>query len=166
MDGKVPLVEAFIARDTATIKLLWANGATLKNADIGKFLLQAVQDGNTDLIDDYIKYGADINGATDSDGLTVLLAAVNGGRMEMIEFLISRGADAHYKSSDESIPSPCEIAEHQGIYPEIVAYLKAQPFRDDSHHSGASKEMTSNTATKSRHSRKGCSLVDFQVTPP
>jgi len=165
VDGAVPLVEALIARDTATIKLLWENGATLKNADIGKFLLQAVQDGNIDLIDDYIKYGADINGATDSDGLTALHAAVNRGRIEMVQFLVSRGADAHFQSSDERIPSPCEIAEQHGIYPEIISYLKAQPLRDDTHHSNASKEI-SNTATKSRHSRKGSSLVDFQVTPP
>lgn len=157
-------MEALIARDTATINLLWENGATMKNADVGKFLLQAVHDGNTDLIDDFIKYGADINGATDADGLTALHAAVNGGRIDMVKFVISRGADAHFKSSDERIPSPCEVAEHYGIYPEIVAYLKAQPFRDDSHHSGGSKE-NSTTATKSRHSRKG-STVDFQVPPP
>lgn len=171
VDGKVPLVEALIARDTATIKLLWENGATLKNADIGKFLLQAVQEGNTDLIDDYIKYGADINGATDSDGLTALHTAVNGGRMEMVQFLISRGADAHFKSSDEFIPSPCEIAEQYGLFPEIISYLKAQPIRDDTQHSNASNETT-NTATKGRHSRKASS-VEFQfdntappVSPP
>jgi hypothetical protein len=61
VDGKVPLVEALIARDTAVVKLLWENGATLKNGDMGLYLGQAVLDGNKDLIDDYIKYGADIN---------------------------------------------------------------------------------------------------------
>lgn len=61
VDGKVPLVEALIARDTAIATLLSENGATLKNADMGACLGQAVLDGNKDLIDDFIKYGADIN---------------------------------------------------------------------------------------------------------
>jgi len=61
VDGKVPLLEALIARDTATVKLLWENGATLKNADMGLYLGQAVLDCNKELINDYIKYGADIN---------------------------------------------------------------------------------------------------------
>jgi hypothetical protein len=41
------------AYDTATVKLLSGNGATLKNADMGVYLGQAVLDNNKDLIDDY-----------------------------------------------------------------------------------------------------------------
>ena len=35
VDGKVPLVEAVIARDLATVKLLRENGTMLENADMG-----------------------------------------------------------------------------------------------------------------------------------
>ena len=38
VDGKVPLVEALIACDLATVKLLRENGTTLENADMGPAL--------------------------------------------------------------------------------------------------------------------------------
>ena len=38
VDGKVPLVEALIARDPATVKLLRENGTTLENIDMGPTL--------------------------------------------------------------------------------------------------------------------------------
>uniref|UniRef100_A0A7I4E6D0 Uncharacterized protein n=1 Tax=Physcomitrium patens TaxID=3218 RepID=A0A7I4E6D0_PHYPA len=167
-DGKVPLVDALISRDTATATLLLEKGATFKNADIGKFLGQAVLEGNTDLIEDYIKYGADINNATDANGFTALHVAVNYGRLEMVKFLITRGANPHLKSTDGHILSACELAERLELHPEIVSYLKAQPARDDSQHSGTSKE-TSSAFARRRLSKKAGSVIEFQVdnpTPP
>jgi ankyrin repeat protein len=162
VDGKVPLVEALIARDTATVKLLWENGATLKNADMGVYLGQAVLDNNKDLIDDYIKYGANINRVSDSEGLNALHIAVTEGRLEMVKFLVSRGADAHFMTSDDGIPSPCELAERYGRHPEIITFLKAQPIRDESYSADTPNE-TSNSAARTQLARRGSSTVEFQV---
>ena len=44
VDGQIPLAEALIARDPATVKLLLGNEATLQNANRRQLLGQAVQD--------------------------------------------------------------------------------------------------------------------------
>ena len=159
----MPLLEALITRNTATVKLLWENGATLENADMGVYLGQAVLDSNRDLIDDYVKYGADINRVSDSEGLNALHIAVTEGRLEMVKFLVSRGADAQFKTSEDGIPSPCELAERYGRYPEIIAFLKSQPIRDESTHSCATVNETSNSPRRPRLARGGSSTVEFQV---
>lgn len=157
VDGKVPLVEALIARDTATVKLLWENGATLKNADRGRFLGQAVLDGNAELIKDYVNYGADVN-ESDSEGLTPLHIAVMEGQLEMAKILLSLGAYAHIKT-DERIPTPCELALQNNNNPELMTLLRSEPVRDDSSHGGG----LSKDASAWKNSRRGSFPVDFQV---
>jgi len=101
---------------------------------------------------------------SDSEGLNALHIAVTDGCMEMVKFLVSRGAYAHFKASeDEGIPSPCELAERHG-HPAIVAYLKAQPIRDDSFRYDPPLEI-SNASGKpnTRLARRGSSTVEFQV---
>uniref|UniRef100_A0A7I4BW52 Uncharacterized protein n=1 Tax=Physcomitrium patens TaxID=3218 RepID=A0A7I4BW52_PHYPA len=166
--GKVPLLEALIARDTATVKLLSENGATLKNADMGVYLGQAVLDCNRDLIDDYLKYGTDINTAGESEGLSALHIAVIDGNMDMVRFLVSRGADPHIKPGDEATLTAYELAERSADHPEIASFLKAQSVRDEPYSSITPRESTSN-ANQKRLPRKGSSNVEFQideVTPP
>ncbi|XP_024403151.1 potassium channel AKT1 isoform X1 [Physcomitrium patens] len=164
--GKVPLLEALIARDTSTVKVLTENGATLGNADMGIYLGQAVLDSNKDLIDDYLKHGADINTVSESEGhavgQTALHVAVIDGNMDMVKFLVSRGADAHFKPGDEATLSACKLAEICPNHPEMVSFLKAQPIRLESYSSTTPKDSTSN-ATQKKLSMKGSSTVEFQV---
>ena len=87
VDGKVLLVEALIARDPTTVKLLWENNATLQNADKGQLLGQAVQDNNVDLIENFLLYGANIN-ESDEEGLTPLHVAVLHGQVSMAKYLL------------------------------------------------------------------------------
>lgn len=152
----MPLVEALIARDTATVKLLWENGATLKKADRGRFLGQATLDGNAELIKDYIKYGADVN-ESNSEGLTPLHIAVMEGQVEIAKILLSLGAYAHIKT-DERVPTPCELALQNNNNPELTL-LRSEPVRDDSSHGGG----LSKDSSVWKSLRRGSSSVDFQV---
>lgn len=122
MDGKVPLVEALIARDRATVKILWENGATLENADKGQLLGQAVQDCNIDLIEDFLKYGAGID-ESDDEGLTPLHVAVLHGHVSMAKYLLSKGANPN-KASD-GIPTPLQLAEQNVDNPELAKLLRS-----------------------------------------
>jgi ankyrin repeat protein len=157
VDGKVPLVEALIARDTATVKLLWENGATLKKADRGRLLGQAALDRNVELIKDYINYGADVN-ESNSEGLTPLHIAVMEGQVEIVKTLLSLGAYAHIKT-DERVPTPCELALQNNNNPELMTVLRSQPVRDDSSHGGG----LSKDSSVWKNLRRGSSTVDFQV---
>lgn len=121
VDGKVPLAEALIARDPATVKLLWENGATLENAEKGQLLGQAVQDCNIDLIQDFLQYGASID-EVDDEGLTPLHVAVLHGQVAMAKFLLSKGADPNKASND--LPSPLQLAEQNHDNPELVKLLR------------------------------------------
>lgn len=145
VDGKVPLIEALIARDIATVKLLWENGATLKNADRGRFLGQAVIDGNTGLIDDLLHYGADVNEG-DTEGLTPLHVAVMNGHVDMVRFLLSRGAVVN--KSDDRIPSPLQLADLNKEHPEMAVLLKSQAVLDSSNHGQSPVNNTSDAEAK------------------
>jgi ankyrin repeat protein len=145
VDGKVPLIEALIARDIATVKLLWENGATLNNADRGRFLGQAVMDGNTGLIDDLLQYGADVNEG-DTEGLTPLHVAVMNGHLDMVKFLLSRGAVVN--KFDDRIPSPLQLADLNKEHPEMAALLKSQAVLDSSIHGQSPVNNTSDAEVK------------------
>lgn len=122
MDGKVPLGEALIARDPATVKLLWENGATLQNADKGQLLGQAVQDCNVDLIQDFLIYGASID-ESDDEGLTPLHVAVLHGQVSMVKFLLSKGANPN-KASDD-LPTPLQLADQNVDNPDLAKLLRS-----------------------------------------
>jgi ankyrin repeat protein len=61
-----------------------------------------------------IKYSANINRVSDSEGLNALHIAVTEGRLEMVKFQVSQGVDARFMTSDDGIPSPCQLAERYG----------------------------------------------------
>lgn len=122
VDGKVPLVEALIARDPATVKLLWENGATLQNADKGQLLGQAVQDGNVDLIRDFLAYGASID-EIDDEGLTPLHVAVLHGHIPMAKFLLTKGANPNRAS--DGLPTPLQLAEQNVDNPDMAKLLRS-----------------------------------------
>lgn len=139
----------------ATVKLLWENGATLKNADRGRFLGQAVLDGNTGLIDDLLHYGADVNEG-DTEGLTPLHVAVMNGHLDVARFLLSRGALVN--KFDDRIPSPLQIADLNKEHPEMAALLKSQAGLDSSSHGRSPVNNTSDAEATLGDDRSPASL--------
>ncbi|KAH9543310.1 hypothetical protein CY35_13G058000 [Sphagnum magellanicum] len=107
VDGRVPLIEALIARDMVIANLLWQKGGHLKTEKIGKFLGQAVQDENKELLVDYVLYGADINEG-DEEGVTALHIAVVDGHSDIAKFLLSKGANP--QKVDKWGLSPIDLA--------------------------------------------------------
>ncbi len=60
-------------------------------------LLQAAIDGNTELIKNSLKEGADINEVSKS-GSSALIYAAQNNNIEAVKFLIENGADANIKN--------------------------------------------------------------------
>lgn len=77
-----------------------------------------------DFIEDYIKYGVDINNVIDVNGFIVFYVVVNYGWLEMVKFLIIWGVNFYLKSIDGYIFFVCELVECFELYLEIVFYLK------------------------------------------
>ena len=90
---------------------------TLMNAgaEYGEALLLSVRIGNTHLIDQLLRYGADINarwGANKTPLSMAILRPVEEINPKMIEFLAKRGADVNeiFDDEDETITTPLNIA--------------------------------------------------------
>jgi ankyrin repeat protein len=120
VDGRVPLIEALIARDMVIANLLWQKGGHLKTGKIGKFLGQAVQDENKELLIDYVLYGADINEG-DEEGVTALHIAVVDGHSDIAKFLLSKGANP--QKVDKWGLSPIDLARKNGDQ-ELLSLLE------------------------------------------
>ena len=174
VDGKVPLVEALIARDPATVKLLWENGATLQNADKGQLLGQAVQDNNVDLIEDFLLYGASID-ESDEEGLTPLHVAVLHGQVSMAKYLLSKGANPNH-ASDSNIATPLQLAEQNLGNPDFAKLLRSsnegsvrEELKDSIHPAiphGIGSDISKDAVTSSLPRLKKTHSVEFQMFPP
>jgi len=65
--------------------------------------LKAVEDGKTELVEDYINSGGAIDART-SKGQTPLLLAASGGHTETMKILIENGADVNEEAAAELTP--------------------------------------------------------------
>ncbi|KAG8077394.1 hypothetical protein GUJ93_ZPchr0007g5451 [Zizania palustris] len=111
--GKVPLWEALCENHAAVVQLLVNSGADLSSGDTGLYASIAVEGSNTELLNDIVRYGGDVNRPCGSRaGATPLHLAVCDGNVEMVELLLEHGADID-KQDDNGWTSR-DLAEQQG----------------------------------------------------
>ncbi|XP_039851555.1 potassium channel AKT1-like isoform X2 [Panicum virgatum] len=121
-EGKVPLWEALCEKHDAVVELLVESGADLSSGDTALYACVAVEDNNTELLKDIIRYGGDINRST-RDGTTPLHRAVCDGNVQMVELLLEHGADID--KQDNNGWSPRDLAEQQG-HDDIQVLFKSK----------------------------------------
>ncbi len=83
-------------------------------------LIEASQEGNTDIVELLLAKGADIDAKTDY-GLTALIAASQAGRRDVVKVLLEKGAEVNAKNTYGD--SALSVASGQG-YEEIVEMLR------------------------------------------
>lgn len=91
--------------------MLVEGGANLSSGDTALYACVAIEENNTDLLKDIVRYGGDINRST-RDGTTPLHRAVCDGNVHMVELLLEHGADID--KQDNNGWSPRDLAEQQG----------------------------------------------------
>ena len=118
----MPLWEALCEKHDAVVELLVESGADLSSGDTALYACVAVEDNNTELLKDIIRYGGDINRST-RDGTTPLHRAVCDGNVQMVELLLEHGADIDKQDSNGW--SPRDLAEQQG-HDDIQVLFKSK----------------------------------------
>ncbi|KAH7300928.1 hypothetical protein KP509_23G003900 [Ceratopteris richardii] len=106
-DGILPLWEAIQGGNNEIAEMLWSHGAHLPYGKEGDLLCKAVDNGSLSILQDLIKYGADIN-ATNADGSTALHNAISTSNLDIAKLLIDHGADLH--KTDGRGLKPAELA--------------------------------------------------------
>lgn len=110
-EGKVPLWEALCEKHDSVVQLLVEGGADLSSGDTALYACIAVEENNTELLEDIIRYGGDVNRPC-KDGSTPLHRAVCDENIQMVEFLLEHGADIDKK--DNNGWTPRALADQQG----------------------------------------------------
>ncbi|OEL30827.1 Potassium channel AKT1 [Dichanthelium oligosanthes] len=129
-EGKVPLWEALCENHDAVVELLVENGADLSSGDTALYACVAVEENNTDLLKNIIRYGGDVNRST-RDGTTPLHHAVCDGNVQMVELLLEHGADID--KQDNNGWTPRDLAEQQGHH-DIQVLFKSKSRAAPSRH--------------------------------
>ncbi|KAF0920068.1 hypothetical protein E2562_032758 [Oryza meyeriana var. granulata] len=127
-EGKVPLWEALCEKHAAVVQLLVEGGADLSSGDTSLYAFIAVEESNTELLNDIIRYGGDVNRAR-RDGTTALHRAVCDGNVQMAELLLEHGADIDKQDSNGWTPRA--LADQQG-HDEIQLLFRSR--KAPSHH--------------------------------
>ncbi|GJM93728.1 hypothetical protein PR202_ga10311 [Eleusine coracana subsp. coracana] len=110
-EGKVPLWEAMCEKNEAVVQLLVQNGADLSSGDTALYACIAIEENNSELLKDIIRYGGDVNRPL-KDGSTPLHKAVCDGNIQMVQLLLEQGADID--KLDNNGWTPRALAEQQG----------------------------------------------------
>ncbi|KAK3161417.1 hypothetical protein QOZ80_1BG0076860 [Eleusine coracana subsp. coracana] len=110
-EGKVPLWEAMCEKNEAVVQLLVRNGADLSSGDTALYACIAIEENNSELLKDIIRYGGDVNRSL-KDGSTPLHKAVCDGNIQMVQLLLEQGADID--KLDNNGWTPRALAEQQG----------------------------------------------------
>ncbi|XP_062206354.1 potassium channel AKT1-like isoform X2 [Phragmites australis] len=121
-EGKVPLWEALCEKHDAVVQLLVESGADLSSGDTALYACIAVEENNTELLGDIIRYGGDVNRSL-KDGTTPLHRAVCDGNVQMVEFLLEHGADID--KLDNNGWTPRALADQQG-HEDILLLFKSR----------------------------------------
>ncbi len=87
----------------------------------------AVRSGNTELLHQAVKNGAEVNATFGDGGVTLLQYAVEQGDTAMVQALLRAGADINYTGDDEDF----SIMEAAKDRPEILAILKTNKAKQD-----------------------------------
>lgn len=114
------------------VELLVESGADLSSGDTALYACIAVEENNTELLEEIIRYGGDINNSM-KDGTTPLHRAVCDGNVQMVELLLEHGADID--KQDNNGWSARALADQQG-HDEIQVLFKSRK---------AHKQHTSNS---------------------
>ena len=86
--------------------------------------LKAVRDGESELVDEFIKSGADVNQA-DNGGMTGLHWAAMNGRKDLADSLLDQGADVNAREEYAGGITPMGLAVLMG-YDALVDEFKLQ----------------------------------------
>lgn len=78
-------------------------GGKKKKAKAASALMNAVVEGQWEIVKLLVEKGADIN-QTDKDGWTALMWAVHYDRKDIVELLIEKGADINIRTKDDRTP--------------------------------------------------------------
>ncbi|PNT72497.1 hypothetical protein BRADI_2g45170v3 [Brachypodium distachyon] len=119
-EGKVPLWEAVYAKHDAVVQLLLEGGADLSLGDTGLYACIAVEENNTELLEEILRHDGDVNRPA-KDGNTPLHRAVCDGNVQMVELLLEHGADIDKQDSNGWTPRA--LADQQG-HEEIQLLFK------------------------------------------
>jgi hypothetical protein len=98
--------------------MLWNHGARLISGTEGEFLCRAVQNGDIEMLQSLLKYGANVN-STSFYGCTPLQMAISVGKLEFVTILIEQGAEV--SEADEM-----ELAKKQMHKEAIDLWVKKQ----------------------------------------
>ncbi len=95
--------------------ILNGEGKNLRPADLdtsfnGRPLIHLAE-GDLAIMKELLDRGANIDGGTESGGVTALHAAVYWDNCEMVQYLLERGANPHIRRNDMGNESPYEIAQ-------------------------------------------------------
>lgn len=121
-DGDGPLEVAVDRDDLRMVKLLLIHGASPDRAGCGFLAInKAAAHGNTEIIDQLLRAGADINDE-DPWQLTPLVVAVQNDNLKLAKYLVGHGADPKRRSFYGATLS---MAGHRARpSPEMIGYLK------------------------------------------
>jgi potassium channel len=109
-------------KNDAVVQLLVQNGADLSSGDTALYVCIAVEENNSELLKDIIRYGGDVNRSL-KDGTTPLHKAVCDGNIQMVELLLEQGADID--KLDSNGWTPRTLAEQQG-HDDILLLFKSR----------------------------------------
>ncbi|MCO5594765.1 hypothetical protein L7F22_048798 [Adiantum nelumboides] len=90
-DGSVPLWEAMKGRHVPVAELLWEKKAVLNHKLEGDLLCDAVQKENIEILEDLIKFGANVD-SVGSDGCSALQIATAKNLQQFANILFCKGA--------------------------------------------------------------------------
>lgn len=122
-DGGSPLLNAvFFGYRNAVAELLKRN-QTIPPEDMNEALLIAAGMGHTDIVEDMLTVGVDVNVAGKHQR-TPLMAAVKFDRVETVRALVNHGANPELKNEDGE--TALAMAKSRGNS-EIIAVLEAPP---------------------------------------
>ena len=85
--------------DTTSVKDLIGTGSYATNKTLNEPLISAVKNGHAEMVEELLKYGADVN-ATDEDGDTALMTAIKLSIQPIFQLLVDWGAEVNAENNE------------------------------------------------------------------
>ncbi|TVU41681.1 hypothetical protein EJB05_15224, partial [Eragrostis curvula] len=158
--GRVPLWEALRGRHDAAVQLLVDAGADLSAGDVALYTRVAVDEDDTQLLEDVARHGGDVTVECWNDGVTALHRAAIDGNVHMAKVLLDHGADADRE--DGSGRTPRAIADEHG-HREIQALFTGSSQQEQAQQSSPKQQGSSST---DHHRRVPAPVTRFTSAPP
>lgn len=101
--GRTALWMAVSGNNPGLVRLLLEKGAKLKTPRDSKYtiLMPPIMEGNIEIVQLLIAYGANVNDRNKGDGQTALMRATEWDELEISQFLLDNGANIDSQDYDE-----------------------------------------------------------------